>query len=122
MKSECISCIFFSYICSSLASFSHLGPSGLVFWKLVDGKVNLCNNPCDVAIPPTYCPPIFFQHRLHFTSASSLMSILSYFHSYFTPLVVLENEYTKCHSTTQHMQWLLFPLTVAAPLTWLLLP
>jgi hypothetical protein len=66
------------------------------------------------------------------------MSILSYFHSHFTPLDVLENEYTRCHSTliytedtvsqpdvhssTQHMQWLLFPLTVAAPLSWLLLP
>ena len=94
-------------------------------------KVIFYNNPCNVAIPPTYCFffPHFFQHRLNFTSASSLFHILSYFHSHFTSLDVLENEYTSCHSTLtctedtyvhssiQPMQWLLFPLTVVAPLT-----
>jgi hypothetical protein len=124
-------------------SYSH---QGLCFWNWWLGSIGQllqqsmwCSNSSHILflfLPPP--PPHFFQHRLHFTSASSLMRILSYFHSHFSPLDVLENEYTSCHSTliytkdtvsqpdvhssTEPMQWFFFPLTVAAPLTWLLLP
>lgn len=108
MKNECISCIFSSSICSSLASFSQLGPSELVFWnwwlesigqhwesQLLQQSMWCSNSSCLVFFFFLH----FFQHWLHFTSASSLMSILSYFHSHFTPLDVVENEYTRYHST-----------------------